>query len=511
MSSDLERGGPARRMRALLSRSWIGALSIVLTFLALAAWGFSSPIGSSPDDDYHLASIWCGLGERPGLCEPGASDAERAVPRQFTDARCYTFRPDESAACFDAAESGLASTDRVDVTHAYPPVFYAVMGAFATTDVQTSVLVMRLFNAALACALWGAAFFLVRRSDRPALIVSLVATCVPLGVFLIASTNPSSWAIAVAPVVWLASWAALRSEGPRRIGLSVLIVVATAIGAGARADAALFAIAGMGVGIVMGLRALRPSIIPLVAMGLSSVIAFLLYRTAQQGDALSDGLVSATPPLTTRQLVENVLQLPSLFSGVNPGWGLGWLDTNLPASVWVAVIAVMGAAAMIGLRRVQWRRATALVLVAVALCVIPLYLLAQTHALVGTQVQPRYLLPLLIVFFGLSAATSKAAEEWRGPRQWILSAVIVFVMCISLHVNLRRYITGVDDAALDPGRDAEWWWVGAPSPLAVWAIGSLSLAGLLALLALRNRGGEIIDGGASERAEPSPASAAHRD
>lgn len=129
----------------------------------------------------------------------------------------------------------------------------------------------------------------------------------------------------------------------------------------------------------------------------------------------------------------------------------------------------------------------------------------------GTQVQPRYLLPLLIVFFGLSAATSKAAEEWRGPRQWILSAVIVFVMCISLHVNLRRYITGVDDAALDPGRDAEWWWVGAPSPLAVWAIGSLSLAGLLALLALRNRGGEIIDGGASERAEPSPASAAHRD
>lgn len=496
MSSDLELGGAKHRARDLFSRSWIGALSIALTFLALAAWGFSSPIGSSPDDDYHLASIWCGLGERPGLCEPGASDAERAVPRQFTDARCYTFRPDESAACFDASESGLTSTDRVDVKGAYPPVFYAVMGTFATTDVQTSVLVMRLFNAALACVLWSVAFFLVRRSDRPALIVSVVATCVPLGTFLIASTNPSSWAIAVAPVIWFAAWAALRSEGARRIGLSVLIIVATAIGAGARADAALFAVAGMGVGIVMGFRALRPSVIPLAAMGLSAIIALLLYRTAQQGDALSDGLVSATPPLTTRQLVENVLQLPSLFSGVNPGWGLGWLDTNLPASVWVAVIAVMGAVTTIGLRRVHWRRATALILVAVALCVMPLYLLAQTHALVGTQVQPRYLLPLLIIFFGLTAATSSAAGEWRGPRQWILSVVVVFVMCVSLHVNLRRYTTGVDDAALDPGRDAEWWWVGAPSPFAVWVVGSLALAGLLALLALRNRRAEV--GGAND-------------
>ena len=510
MNSDIERGGPMHRVRTLLSRSWIGALSIVLTFVALVAWGFSSPIGSSPDDDYHLASIWCGLGERPGLCEPGASYAERAVPRQFTDARCYTFRPDESAACFDAAASGLASTDRVDVNRAYAQVFYAVMGTFATTDVQTSVLVMRLFNAALACALWSTAFFLVRRSDRPALVVSLVATCVPLGAFLIASTNPSSWAIAVAPVIWLASWAAFRSEGARRIALSVLVLVATVIGAGARADAALFAVAGMGVGIVMGFRALRPSIIPLVAMGISLVIAFLLYRTAQQGDALSDGLASATPPLTTRQLIENVLQLPSLFSGVNPGWGLGWLDTNLPASVWVAVIAVMGAATMIGLRRVDWRRATALLLVAVALCAMPLYLLAQTHALVGTQVQPRYLLPLLIIFFGLAAATSGAAGEWRGPRQWILSTVVVFVMCISLHVNLRRYTTGVDDAALDPGRGAEWWWVGAPSPLAVWMIGSLALAGLLALLALRNRGDAVGVDGDREREEASPSPADHR-
>lgn len=467
--------------------AWRLGLSTILLFLILGAWGLSSPIGSSPDDDYHLASIWCGLGERPGLCEPGTSENERSVPQQFTDARCYTFRPDESGACFEATASGLTSTDRVDTKGAYPPVFYAVMGLFATSDVQASVLVMRMFNAALAASLWAVTFAVLRRTQRTAFVVSIAATCVPLGFFLLASTNPSSWSIAAAPVVWVAAWAALQATGRRAVVLSALVLVATVLGAGARADSALFAVAGMGVATVLGLRNVRRAVVPLSAMGVSAVIAFLLYRTAQQSAALSEGLESVTPPLTTRQLVENVLQLPSLWNGTNPGWGLGWLDTSLPASVWMGAIALMGAAAIVGLRRVHWRRALALAAVAGALCVMPLYLLAQTHAVVGTQVQPRYLLPLLIIFFGLIAATADAAEEWRGPRQWLVSLLIAYMMCLSLHVNLRRYTTGLDVAGIDPGRDAEWWWAGAPSPFVVWAIGSLATVGILAILVVSNR------------------------
>ena len=39
------------------------AIPILIVVIAAAvaglAWAISSPIGSSPDEDYHLASIWC--------------------------------------------------------------------------------------------------------------------------------------------------------------------------------------------------------------------------------------------------------------------------------------------------------------------------------------------------------------------------------------------------------------------------------------------------------------------
>src|SRR6218665_255797 len=36
----------------------------LLLLLTFASWSLSSAVGSSPDDNFHLASIWCGLGDR---------------------------------------------------------------------------------------------------------------------------------------------------------------------------------------------------------------------------------------------------------------------------------------------------------------------------------------------------------------------------------------------------------------------------------------------------------------
>ena len=35
----------------------------------LLCWAFAAPIGAGADADFHLSSIWCGQGERQGLCE----------------------------------------------------------------------------------------------------------------------------------------------------------------------------------------------------------------------------------------------------------------------------------------------------------------------------------------------------------------------------------------------------------------------------------------------------------
>ena len=54
-------------------------------------------MGSSPDDDFHLASIWCGLGEREGLCEAGTGDDSREVNRDLVvGSVCYAYAPERS-------------------------------------------------------------------------------------------------------------------------------------------------------------------------------------------------------------------------------------------------------------------------------------------------------------------------------------------------------------------------------------------------------------------------------
>ncbi|MFZ9927766.1 MAG: hypothetical protein ACO3FY_01385, partial [Ilumatobacteraceae bacterium] len=46
----------------------IRALMALLLFMTLAAWSMGSAVGSSPDEDYVLTSIWCGTEGNPPFC-----------------------------------------------------------------------------------------------------------------------------------------------------------------------------------------------------------------------------------------------------------------------------------------------------------------------------------------------------------------------------------------------------------------------------------------------------------
>ena len=69
-SNDTEgRRAPAARL-PLTRRHWniLGVIALLASVFALGvAWAVSSPVGASPDDDYHLGSIWC----TPPLSESG--------------------------------------------------------------------------------------------------------------------------------------------------------------------------------------------------------------------------------------------------------------------------------------------------------------------------------------------------------------------------------------------------------------------------------------------------------
>lgn len=455
---------------------WIAIVTPILAFVSLASWALSSPVGASPDDDFHLASIWCGLGERAGICEDPGDPVERLVPAAVAGAPCYAHRADESAACWNAGADGMTRVDRANADGLYPRVYYAVMSGLVGPDVPWSVMAMRLLNCAIAVGLLTATFWALPRWIRPALIVSVTATSVPLGLFIVSSNNPSSWAVLSGTVVWIALYGATQTTGKRRAALASLYVLGCLMGAGARADAGAYAVFGTVVALILGARQLRSQMIPIAAAAVGVALSIGLYLTAWQGDSLATGIVQGNAPLSPDQLLSNAQEIPTLWLGALGSWGLGWLDTPLPGIVFVLASSAFFGAFYIGLRGVDRRRGIAIVLAVLALWAVPFVLLYQSNAMVGDLVQPRYILPLLVIALGVASLRADASQAWSRARLWVAGIALTLAFGTALHTNIRRYTTGLDQFHVDPGSSAEWWWVGAPSPIVTLALGTAAFA-----------------------------------
>jgi hypothetical protein len=473
--------------------TWIAIIAVPLfAFLTLGAWSFASPVGSSPDDDFHLASIWCGLGERPGLCELPDESADvastaRMVPGALVNSPCFAFKPEQPASCWDPGFKELALVERANVDNLYPRLFYSAASLFAGTDPQLSVIAIRLTNSAFAVAFLSAVCFALPRSVRPALLISVIATSVPLGVFIYASTNPSSWAMLSAATVWTSLYGATRASGRRRWLLCALALTGAVIGAGARADAAIFAVYGVALALILGVRGIRRHIVPIVTGVVICMVSAGFYFSARQGGAAFGGLDPSTSPLTLAQHVSNLLELPSLWTGALGQSNLGWFDTRMPATVWVLATAVFAGALFIGIRRPTPRRMVAIVLSLLAMWTVPFVMLAQSNATVGNTVQPRYLLPLMLVAVGIASLRPDAERAWDGFRYAAASVALWLALTIALHQNIARYTSGGSEDAVDPGASAQWWWPSVPAPMIVWIVGSIAFAGMLLAIWIAKR------------------------
>ena len=486
----------ARWARRPGARRTLAVLAPVLAFLALTAWGISSPVGSSPDDDFHVTSLWCEPGDRDGICEDTEDPASRVVAFSLIGApTCYAFRPAESGACVGQdlstfADDEMVRTERGNFDGLYPRVFYAALSPFAGPDLEAGVLAIRTVNAALFVLVVTAVVVAVPPALRRPVVVGVVATAVPLGMFVIPSTNPSSWALLCAATLWATVLGFLRSRGRRAAVLAALSVVVVVMGAGARADAAIFAVlALLAVGVLAARRG-RPRVVALVLPAVVAVVAFALFSTASQGGQVATGLPNEARPdrSSGRLLFVNLLEAPRLWSGMLGEKGIGWLDTELPASTWVLAVAVFFALLFWGVAVVDRRKALAVVGVFAALWLVPVVLLVQTGAVVGEHVQPRYVLPMAIILAGLAALpVGGRAPRLTGLQAWAVVGALGVANAVALYTNTRRYVTGTDVTARSLDVAVEWWWPVAPSPMTSWVLGSLAFVGALAALAVLDR------------------------
>jgi hypothetical protein len=533
------------------------ALAPLLAVLTLTAWVFASPVGAGPDDDYHLISAWCVGPTAEDTCAPNVSSNTYSVPVGLAEIACFAFEPTKSAACqgqeWSWTTDALVNTERTNFQGLYPPIYYAVTGALTGDDIQVSALLMRMLTVILFVMIAVALHILLPARHRPTFIWGWLLTSVPLGLFLFGTNNPSVWAWIGVGSTWIALLGYYETRGRRKAALGALFAITALMGAGSRADAALFT--GFAIALVMGLslvrhrRFLRDSILP-IAVGLSALALFLptyFARGGAQGftgvryddtvrgstfdpsegsrvagptptpgpsvttpidgpgseaplggaapevpvavpDVLdviaTPGPEAGQPPLEGFGLfASNLLNVPELWTGSLGGWALGWLDTSMPALVPAMTVAAFVAVGFLGLAQASMRKAWALVAVIVVLAALPVLVLQAGGDTVGFQFQARYLLPLIVLLAGLMMMTTSTQRVTLSLAQRVtVIAALSAAHFVALHLNIRRYVTGVDQSGPNLDAGAEWWWQGPIGPNAVWLLGSLAYTLLIAIL-----------------------------
>lgn len=476
-------------------RLWAGAAAVLLAFLVGLTWAVASAPGSSPDDDFHLATIWCAWAPQRSGCTVLVNPTPPAqktvsVPALAIQTACAATRPDISGLCPYLRQDGTAVYPEPAVyplradNGSYPPGFYAVMRLFVGSNAARSIVAIRTVSAAISLLLLALAGLVAPRQDRWRFWLYLLVAAVPLGLFVFASTNPSGVALAGATAVYPATlgiFAAIR-EGRRWWPAATLATCAAVVAVGSRTDAVYFCGVALAAAAVVSFhmhpRRWLPQLFVLAPLGLALLLGFI-WRNA-------GGLVSAEPITGGEAPTSyNAVNIVSMYLG-EFATRLGWLDTAMPSLVWGGIALALGAILAIGIGGLGVRRFLAAGFVAAVMLALPMLMLEQWNATVGAYVQPRYVLPLVGILMGVLALLDTDPGPRPNRRQLVWLAVLAVVAhTLALHVLMRRFITGIDVVGINLDAGREWWWDVPVTPMVVWGTGSVAFALLAALLAVQ--------------------------
>ncbi len=484
-----------------------GVLILLGAAAALSAWLLASPPGSSPDDGYHLGSIWCGAGYEDDRCleAKGTADPDAAfTPAVLAQLTCVAGDGRRSAACQnDIYErfDGQLSVTSANISGTRATLYYRVAHILVTDDIAASIARIRVMNAALVLLLVGVTAGLAAPGVRRAMLASWLVASLPHGLFLLTSLNSTAWGLIGLGILIPNALTALRpGERWRRIVAGILMLVGTSMSLGSRTEAGahlvviIVALSALWFSDVRSRARLSPwdsrrrwmfllgAVSTLAGVGILVRVSALPYLFGA-----GSGILKGWERLVARGISNPALTLaaetPQLWTGALGTWSLGWLDTNMPSTVSVTATVAFVSLAVLGLAGASRGRSIAAMVVFTAMVMLPLTSLLAAGLVVLEQLQPRHYLPLLYAFLMIALIRSPgqpALDFGRGTRVAIAMALTVG-HSVALIINIRRYTHGLTEFLyIDTNSEQQWWWSGTvPSPEITWVMGTLGY-GLLA-------------------------------
>ena len=449
-------------------------------------WTLASPIGSAPDEDFHLTTIWCLKGEN-NLCNFGIDDS-RKVPALWSSwPPCYVSWPnsDKSAECLTNLELPLqlVATNRYSRPGEDPVLFYQVMNSFAGDNPINSVNFMRFFNVLISSFLFLLAIYVAPFIVKRALILSWGLVLIPIGIFNLASTNPSSWTITGVGTLWafLLSLIFHRKSRNKMFYLSITgVLLSLIISLGSRNDSRIYLLATfIAVALLFVTKKWiidRKKLLIFLFVTLISVSSAVLWKLRfnfmypywyYPGAEIENDQPNAFMALS--------LEFPSFFLGLlggqipandlnkgdsfeNFAYGISWSDFSFPSIVGILLGISFISVISISIKKSSLPKMFSLAIIVFTIVAIIIYVRGINPEVNDSQITPRYILPLFLLLVGLALLSTTANNSLLGPVQSVIITTLLTIGgSIAWLVTISRFSIGPNAAFTNFHQLSEWW------------------------------------------------------
>ena len=440
------------------------AVTLAAMFLLFATWAISSPVGSSNDETFHLASMWCS----------GQGDSDCQVPKFIAAAPCFSEKPELTPACRTADDKKLESTERFWRTGVQQDLlYYKFAGSIISDDLESSVIRLRIINSLIATLMFGATIFLGWGRLSRAFLIAFCATAVPLGLFLIPSVNPQSWLYIGSFSSWVLIWLALTEENKQRcIWVFIFTLFAVSLTVTSRADGPLIlSVITISVSVLAWKekKLLQRRLIPAIIGGL----ILLIWKNSQIVGALKNSLVEkGSGFFSPYYTMHNLPRMIEFYFG-DFATRIGDSDTGMPPLVVLGALFIFVVWLMWALRSVGRPRGFVAFGLLLILIFVPVLVLNNAAYQIGGLFLPRYMWPFLFGFVFVLGSNNrdKLNRLSLGEAALVICAFIPSVTAAQF-VLIKRYTVSADSTSWDLNADKLWWWSSGPSPLMTVALGA---------------------------------------